>query len=72
MAILRSWHETLLASGITEYSINDTIDDYKRSALICLGYAVAGTVLDRANEHAHTLARVQAVRTCTAALDLDL
>jgi aminoglycoside/choline kinase family phosphotransferase len=69
--ILRCWHQTLVDSGVVGYSFDDAVDDYTRSALICLAYAVAGTVLDRSNERGQALARVQAVRTFTAALDLN-
>ncbi len=69
--ILRSWHGALVAGGVDTYSFRDAVDDYRRSALLCIAYAVAGTELDRANDRGRSLAHLQAVRTFAAALDLD-
>jgi hypothetical protein len=68
--VLKRWHESLVRSGVRGYSFDDAVADYRRSALVCLGCAVAGTTLDRGSERGRSIARTQAVRTFTAALDL--
>jgi hypothetical protein len=70
MTIVRRWHDSLIRHGVTGYSLEDAVDDYRLSALVCLGWTVAGTVLDRGNERGRALAQIQVTRSFSAALDL--
>lgn len=69
--ILQRWHERLIAGGVIAYSFADAVADYKRGALLCVVYAVAGATLDRSNERGTRLAQVQALRTFRAALEMS-
>ncbi|TMB91781.1 MAG: DUF1679 domain-containing protein [Chloroflexi bacterium] len=68
-ALLRSWHATLVACGVTGYSFGDALADYSVGLLLAVVYAVVGATLDRGDERGIALARAQAARTFTAALD---
>lgn len=68
--ILRRWNERLAAGGVIAYSFAEAVADYKRGALLCAVYAVAGATLDRSNGRGTRLALVQALRTFRAALEL--
>jgi hypothetical protein len=67
--ILRHWHDTLVGGGVAGYSFADAIADHRLCSLVSLGWTVAGTAIERTNERARALARAQAVRAFTAALD---
>jgi aminoglycoside/choline kinase family phosphotransferase len=69
-AILRRWHRALTSHGVNGYSFRDAVTDYRRAALICVGYAVAGTALDGGDRRAQARAWTQAVRAFTAVADL--
>jgi aminoglycoside/choline kinase family phosphotransferase len=69
MSILRSWHRALLSDGVSNYSLDDAVADYRQGAQLCLAYAVLGSALERGGRAAAE-ARVQVQRTVTAALDL--
>ena len=68
--IVGRWHDALVRRGVTEYSFADAVEDYMRSALVCLGWAVAGAALERPNQRARRVARVQALRNFTAVADM--
>jgi hypothetical protein len=70
-AILERWHTSLTGCGVRGYSLRDAVADYRRCTLACLGCVVAGTTLDRATPRGRSIALAQAVRSFTAALDLD-
>jgi hypothetical protein len=69
--ILRAWHRELVHAGISRYSFEHAAADYKLGALACLGYAVAGTTIQRAGDRGRAIAQTQAVRSFTAVLDLN-
>jgi hypothetical protein len=71
MDVLRAWHDVLVAHGITGYSFDDAFRDYRLAVLVCFGCVLAGTNLDRPGYDRLALADQQALRTFTAALDLD-
>jgi len=70
MAILARWHEALLDAGVCGYNFDQAIADYRCAALVSVGYAIAGAALDRTNLRGALIARAQAVRAFTAALEL--
>jgi hypothetical protein len=70
-AILERWHRSLIRCGVRGYSLPDAVADYRRSTLACLGCTIVGTTLDRTDARGRSVALAQAVRTFTAALDLE-
>lgn len=72
MDVLRRWYDTLVAEGVEGYSWTEAVEDYTRSAMICLVIPVAaGADLDLGNERGRALVAALADRAFTAALDLD-
>ena len=72
MDVLRRWHDTLVAEGVSDYSWTDAVEDYTRSAMICLVIPVAaGNDMDLGNERGRALVAALADRAFTAVLDLD-
>ena len=69
VSILRSWHSSLVGAGVSGYSFDDAVADYRRGAQLCLAYAVLGSALERTGRAAAE-ARAQVERTVAAALDL--
>ena len=72
MDILRRYHEILLERGVTGYSFDQCLDDYRMSAMFCLVYpVVAGGNLDLANERGVELVSAMLGRSVDTILDLD-
>lgn len=72
MDVLKRWHDTLVAEGVTDYPWVEAVEDYTRSAMICLVIPVAaGADMDLGNERGKALVAALADRAFTAALDLD-
>ena len=72
MDVLKRWHDVLVAEGVADYSWTDAVEDYTRSAMICLVIPVAaGADMDLGNERGRALVAALADRAFTAALDLD-
>lgn len=72
MDILRRYHEILLERGVTGYSFDQCLDDYRMSAMFCLVYpVVAGGNLDLANERGVELVSAMLGRSLATILDLD-
>jgi len=72
MDVLKAWHDTLVAEGVADYSWADAVEDYTRSAMICLVIPVAaGNDMDLGNERGKALVAALADRAFTAAIDLD-
>ena len=69
LAILRLWYQRLMSAGVSRYSFADAVHDYALGILLCIVYTVVGTALDREDERGVAVARAQAIRTFTAALD---
>jgi hypothetical protein len=69
MRLLREWHRTLVASGVSAYSFDDAVRDYRRGVTLCLAYVVVGAGLDRVGSRAQALARAQVTRTIAAMHD---
>jgi aminoglycoside/choline kinase family phosphotransferase len=70
--LLRRWHAVVTKAGVRDYPLDQALHDYKLASLICLCYPVtSGGTLDLANDRGVALVRAMAVRTFTAALDLE-
>ncbi|MEX2225613.1 MAG: oxidoreductase family protein [Dehalococcoidia bacterium] len=72
MAILREYHDTLVANGVSDYSFDALVEDYKRSLLVSLGiWVVNAATLDTANERGQALFELFFDRLSTAIMDHD-
>jgi thiamine kinase-like enzyme len=72
MDILRSYHEKLLEHGVTGYSFDQCLDDYRISAMFCLVYPVISLGgLDLANDRGTALFTAMLDRSIATILDLD-
>jgi hypothetical protein len=72
MDILRSYHEKLLEHGVTGYSFDQCLDDYRISAMFCLVYPVISLGgLDLANDRGIALFTAMLDRSIATILDLD-
>jgi phosphotransferase family enzyme len=70
--VLRQWWDVLTASGVRNYSWERAVEDYDRSALVCLVIPViAGATMDFGNERGEALVRALVERSFTAVLDRD-
>ncbi len=70
--LLRRYHEQLRAGGVTDYSMEQLMEDYRWTLLFCFAYPVMGGGLgDLANERGHALARAMMERSATAISDWD-
>lgn len=69
--ILRAWHDEIRVRGVTGYSFHDALRDFARGVQLCMAYAVVGSALDREDDRALALGRVQVHRSFAAALDLS-
>lgn len=70
-SIVEAWHSSLVSCGTSGYSLRDARRDYRRAVLLCIGFAVSASDLDRGDEAGSAVASLQAFRAFTAALDLD-
>jgi hypothetical protein len=65
--ILRQYHEALLAGGVTDYTLEDCLDDYRHAILLCMMYPIAaGGGMDLSNERGRALATAMATRSFAA------
>jgi hypothetical protein len=72
LAVLRRWHETLAAGGVTGYPFRQALDDYRMGALLCLYFPVTiHEAEEGAGRRGVALAEAQVQRFFTAALELD-
>jgi hypothetical protein len=72
MGILRRYHDKLLEHGVTDYTFDQCLDDYRVSAMFCLVYpVVAGGNLDLANARGVELVTTMLDRSIATILDLD-
>jgi hypothetical protein len=72
MDVLRQYHELLCERGVKDYSFSDCLDDYRRTAMFCLVYAVIPLGnLDLANERGVALFTAMLDRSIATILDLD-
>lgn len=69
--ILRAWHDEIRARGVSGYPFHEAVRDYARGVSLCMAYAVVGSALDREDDRALALGRVQIQRSFAAALDLS-
>jgi hypothetical protein len=70
--VLRTYHSALLENGITDYSLEDCFQDYRKAATYCLCYPlIAAGTLDLSNERGRSLAAMMLNRSLSAAQDLD-
>jgi aminoglycoside phosphotransferase (APT) family kinase protein len=69
--IITGWHNALVLGGLRGYSFVDVLGDYRRAALLCIAWAVVGAALERPAGRARLLERAKAVRSFTAAIDLQ-
>ncbi|HEV8574349.1 MAG TPA: oxidoreductase family protein [Dehalococcoidia bacterium] len=72
MDILHGYREKLLEHGVTGYSFDQCLDDYRISAMFCLVYPViSGGNLDLANARGVELVTAMLDRSVATILDLD-
>jgi thiamine kinase-like enzyme len=72
MEALRTYHETLREGGVSGYSFDDLMWDYRSTAMYCLVYPViSGGTLDLANERGTALVTAMLDRSIATILDLD-
>jgi hypothetical protein len=72
MDILNRYHEKLVEHGVTRYSFDQCLDDYRISAMFCLVYPViAGGNLDLATQRGVELVSAMLDRSLATILDLD-
>lgn len=72
MDILRSYHSALVDAGVSDYSFDQCLHDYRFAAMYCLAYPViAGGTLDVSNERGVALVTAMLDRSVATILDLD-
>lgn len=70
MDVLREYHAALVEQGVTDYSIERCIEDYRKSLLVSLAiWVVNGATLDTANERGKALFDLWFRRLSAAILD---
>lgn len=69
--LVRLYHDTLVAGGVTDYPFGELWDDYRRTILFCLSYAMGVCAVELANDRAEALATVMLERSIAAIIDLD-
>lgn len=70
--LLALYLETLRAGGVTEYSMDQLIEDYRWTLMFCFAYPVMGGGLgDTANERGFKLAEAMMERSAAAITDWD-
>jgi hypothetical protein len=71
MDMLREYHRALTAGGVTGYTFDQLVEDYKKSLLVSLGiWVVNAATLDTANERGRALFELFFDRLSTAIMDL--
>ena len=72
MVVLLHWHQTLETGGVTGYSFQQALHDYKMGALLCLYFPVTiHEAEEAAGKRGVALADAQIKRFFTAALELE-
>jgi hypothetical protein len=72
MDVLHRYHDTLTANGVSGYSFDELMSDYRACAMYCLVYPViTGGSLDLANERGLALATAMLDRSVATIVDLD-
>ncbi|HYM16595.1 MAG TPA: oxidoreductase family protein [Dehalococcoidia bacterium] len=72
MEMLQEYHRTLTANGVSGYTFDELVEDYKRSLLVSLGiWVVNAATLDTANERGKALFDLFFDRLSAAIMDLD-
>jgi hypothetical protein len=69
--LLRLWHDTLVANGVSDYTYDDAWDGYRRSALVNLVIPVSLADMDHGNERGLQLVQMLSDRAFGAAVELD-
>ncbi len=73
MALIRAWHDELLARGVRGYSYDEAVRDYRLSIVVCLTFVtVMLNVVESADARALGLVDVVLERSAAAAADLDV
>jgi aminoglycoside/choline kinase family phosphotransferase len=70
-AVLGTWHEALVAAGVSGYSRADAFDDYRLGALINLVIPVSLADMDAGNERGLELVRSISQRAFRAAVEIE-
>jgi hypothetical protein len=71
MDVLREYHRTLEANGVSGYSYEALVEDYRKSLLVSLGiWVVNAATLDTANERGKALFDLFFARLSAAIMDL--
>jgi aminoglycoside/choline kinase family phosphotransferase len=70
--ILTLYHDALVERGVTGYSFDQCLEDYRWTLLFCFAYPVMGGGLgDLSNERGYALAETMMQRSASAILDWD-
>ena len=69
--LLRGYHDSLCARGVTDYGFDALVSDMRLGALICLLYPVNAADLDLANERGVRLFERMSRGYFGLAMDLD-
>ena len=69
--LVRLYHDTLVAGGVTDYPFGELWDDYRSTILFCLSYAMGVCAVELANDRAWALAATMLERSIAAIIDLD-
>jgi hypothetical protein len=71
-ALVRLWHEQLLAGGVLDYSWNDALTDFRRGVLLQLPIGVVGPAsMEPGNDRGRALMDAMAMRNFQALVDYD-
>ena len=73
LALIRAWHDELLARGVRGYSYDEAVRDYRLSIVVCLTFVtVMLNVVESADARALALVDVVIERSAAAVADLDV
>jgi hypothetical protein len=73
MRLLKIWHDELVKGGVSGYSFDDAVQDYRLGVLYSWMYAVIAIAsLDPANERGLALFNAWFERASTAMADLNV
>ncbi|HEX7167789.1 MAG TPA: phosphotransferase [Acidimicrobiales bacterium] len=70
-ALVRHYHDTLVANGVGDYSFDDCWTDYRKATLFVAVYPLNAGSVDLVNDRAVELFRTMLTRSVAAILDLD-
>ena len=72
MDVIHRYHDTLMEHGVSDYSFDQCMEDYRAAAMFCLVYPViSGGSLDLANERGSALVTAMLDRSVATIIDLN-